>query len=96
MPSAAQTHANAIRTLLRLGPAKAQALAQALQISQPTVSRALNTLGDEVVHFGAARSIQYTLRDPVRADLEATVYRVTPRARWKPWAPSSRCARRAL
>ena len=42
MPSAAQTYANAIRPLLRSGPAKAQALAQALQVSQPTVSRALN------------------------------------------------------
>ena len=78
MPSAAQTYANAIRPLLRTGPAKSQALAQALQVSQPTVSRALSALGDEVVPFGAARSIQYTLRDPVRADLEATVYRVTP------------------
>ena len=78
MPSAAQTYANAIRLLLRPGPAKAQALAQALQVSQPTVSRALSALGDEVVPFGAARSIQYTLRDPLRADLQATVYRVTP------------------
>ncbi|UCU97603.1 type II toxin-antitoxin system HipA family toxin YjjJ [Acidovorax radicis] len=78
MPSAAQTYASAIRPLLRPGPAKAQALAQALQVSQPTVSRALGALGDDVVPFGAARSIQYTLRDPLRTDLEATVYRVTP------------------
>lgn len=78
MPSAAQTYANAVRPLLRPGPTKAQALAQALQVSQPTVSRALSALGDEVVPFGAARSIQYTLRDPQRADLQATVYRVTP------------------
>lgn len=77
MPSAAQTYANEIRNLLRPGPAKAQALAQALQISQPTVSRALSALGDDVVSFGAARSIQYTLRDPRRTDLQATVYRVT-------------------
>ncbi|RYF52778.1 MAG: phosphatidylinositol kinase, partial [Comamonadaceae bacterium] len=77
MPSAAQTHADAIRNLLRSGAARAQALCQALKISQPTVSRALSALGDEVVHFGAARSIQYTLCDAHRADLQATVYRVT-------------------
>ena len=96
MSSAAQTYANAIRTLLRPGPAKAQALAQALQVSQPTVSRALSALGDDVVSFGAARSIQYTLRDPRRADLQATVYRVTAHGTQKPWAPWCRCARRAL
>lgn len=78
MPVAAQTHANLSRNQLRIGPAKAQVLANALHVSQPTISRALNALADEVVSFGAARSIQYTLRDPQRADLEATVYRVTP------------------
>jgi hypothetical protein len=77
MPSAAQTHAYEIRSRLRLGPHKAQALADALQVSQPTISRALRVLGDDVVPFGAARSIQYTLRDALRSDLEATVYRVT-------------------
>ena len=77
MPTAAQRHADEIRNLLRPGPAKANALAQALKVSQPTVSRAISTLGDDVVHFGAARSIQYALRDRLRADLEATVYRVT-------------------
>ena len=55
-------------------------IAQAAQVSQPTVSRALSALGDEVVPFGAARSIQYTLRDSRRVDLQATVYRVTGRA----------------
>ena len=49
----------------------------ALDVSQPTVSRALKVLGDEVVPIGAARSIQYTLRDPSRAELQASVYRVS-------------------
>lgn len=78
MLPAAQRYADEIRTFLHRGPTKAKGLAQALKISQPTVSRALSALGDEVVPFGAARSIQYTLRDPLRADLEATVYRITP------------------
>lgn len=48
-----------------------------LDVSQPTVSRALKVLGDEVVPIGAARSIQYALRDPSRAELQASVYRVS-------------------
>lgn len=85
-----------IRNLLRPGPAKAQALAQALQVSQPTVSRALSALGDEVVPFGAARSIQYTLRDSQRAGLESTVYRVTAEGALETLGNLSPCAPRAL
>ena len=77
MQSAAHRHAAAIRELLRRGLTKAQSLVEALQISQPTVSRALKVLGEEVLHIGAGRSIQYVLRDASRADLTATVHRVT-------------------
>lgn len=48
-----------------------------LRVSQPTVSRALKILGDEIVQIGAARSIQYALRDTSRVDLVAPVHRVT-------------------
>jgi len=50
---------------------------QALQISQPTVSRTLKALGDEVLTIGAARSIQYALRDASRAALQSPVHSVT-------------------
>lgn len=50
---------------------------QALQTSQPTVSRTLKSLGDEVVQIGAARSIQYALRDASRASLQAPAYSVS-------------------
>jgi len=48
-----------------------------LHVSQPTVSRALKTLGDDLVPFGAARSIQYALRDSARLELHAPIYRIS-------------------
>lgn len=49
----------------------------ALDMSQPTVSRLLLTLDDEVVRIDPARSIQYALSDPERRHLHAPVYRVS-------------------
>lgn len=74
-------HADAIRIRLFGGPQSARELALSLGISQPTVSRALSELGDEVVRIGAARSIQYALRDPLRALPDIRVYRVTAEGR---------------
>jgi hypothetical protein len=45
-------------------------------VSQPTISRALSELGDEVVRIGAARSIQYALRDSTRGLPDIAIYRV--------------------
>ncbi len=47
-----------------------------LSISQPTMSRALAELGGEIVRFGAARSIHYTLRDNTRRLPDIPIYRV--------------------
>lgn len=47
-----------------------------LGVSQPTLSRALAELGGEIVRLGAARSIQYALRDGLRGLPEIPVYRV--------------------
>lgn len=77
MPVAAHPHAEPIRDLLRRGVKSSRLLANALKTSQPTVSRVLQALGSEVVRLGAARSIQYALRDATRADLVAPIYRVT-------------------
>ncbi len=70
-------HLDAIRLLLATGPQSASQLIERLGVSQPTLSRALNRLGDEVVRLGAARSIQYTLRDRGRGIVDIPVYRVT-------------------
>ena len=73
---AVSPYADAIRARLARGPGTAQDLATQLAISQPTVSRALAGLGDEVVRLGAARSIQYVLRDGLRGLPDVPVYRV--------------------
>ncbi len=53
-------------------------------ISQPTVSRALKALGDDVVRIGAGPSIQYALRDTFRGFDSAPVYRITEEGQIKP------------
>lgn len=70
------SHLDALRILLAAGPQSAQQLIEKMGISQPTLSRALSRLGDEVVRLGAARSMQYTLRDTVRGVADISVYRV--------------------
>jgi hypothetical protein len=48
------------------GVAPARALAESLQISQPTLSRWISQLGSSVERIGAARRTQYALRRNVR------------------------------
>lgn len=55
----------------------ARQLVERLQISQPSVSRAVALLGDEVVRLGAGRTIQYALRDSGRGLDDIPVYRVS-------------------
>jgi hypothetical protein len=70
-------HADPIRLLLAQGPLSARQLVEKTGISQPTVSRALAVLGDEVVRIGAGPAIQYALRDAGRAAVAAPVFRVS-------------------
>jgi HipA-like C-terminal domain len=70
------THAERIHQQLARGPAPARQLVEKLEISQPTLSRALSAMGDDIVRIGAARSIQYALRDTRRGLSEWPVYRV--------------------
>jgi len=69
-------HADHIRMQLSGGPLSASQLLGKLSISQPTMSRALAELGGEIVRFGAARSIHYTLRDNTRRLPNIPIYRV--------------------
>lgn len=71
------SHVDAIRIQLAQGPVTVRQLVEFLQVSQPTISRALKVMGDEVVRVGAGASIQYTLRDASRGFGEIPVYRVT-------------------
>lgn len=77
------TRASLIRQLLSQGPMKARQLIEKLNISQPTFSRALRELGDDVVRIGAGPSIQYALRNPKPGFRSTPVYHVTDEGRVK-------------
>lgn len=66
---------------LSAGPLSARQLIESLDVSQPTISRALAELGDEVVRIGSAQSIQYTLRDTLRGLPDTPIYRVDAEGR---------------
>jgi DNA-binding transcriptional ArsR family regulator len=70
------SNAATIRGRLAEGPAKARQLVELTGMSQPTVSRAISSLEDEVVRIGAGPLIQYALRDTTRGITEVPVYRV--------------------
>lgn len=72
MPS----HLEALRSHLMRGPQSAAQLSDQLGVSQPTVSRALSGLGQELVRVGAARSARYAVRDAERGLPDISVYRV--------------------
>ncbi|MBL0076378.1 MAG: type II toxin-antitoxin system HipA family toxin YjjJ [Rhodocyclaceae bacterium] len=74
-------NADTIRLRLSSGPLNARQLVESIGISQPTLSRALADLGDEVVRIGAARSIQYLLRDTSRGLPDSPVFRVDAEGR---------------
>lgn len=69
-------HAEHIRLHLARGPAGARQLIETIGISQPTLSRTMSAMGGDVVRIGAARSIQYTLRDTRRGLYDTPIYRV--------------------
>lgn len=73
-----------IRQLLRQGPMTVRQLIDIMDISQPTISRALKTLGDYVVRIGSGPSIQYALRDAFRRFNSAPIYRITEEGQIKP------------
>lgn len=77
-------HPLAIRRLLAQGLMTAREMAQKMAVSQPTVSRALLAMGDEVLRFGPYRSIQYALRRPLLDRVEIPVFRVSPTGQLTP------------
>lgn len=70
-------HSDSIRLLLGQGPMAARQIVETTGISQPTVSRALAALGDEVVRIGSGSAIRYALRDTARGFASAPVFRVS-------------------
>lgn len=80
MPS----HADAIRLELGKSPRTARQLIEKLRFSQPTISRAIKLLGDEIVRIESERPIQYALRDVRRGMGDIPVYRVSAEGAIKP------------
>ncbi|WP_200918184.1 type II toxin-antitoxin system HipA family toxin YjjJ [Jeongeupia sp. HS-3] len=70
-------HPETVRQLLGQGPQTSRQLVDTAGISQPTVSRALATLGHEVVRIGVGSAIQYALRDSSRGFASAPIFRVS-------------------
>lgn len=73
-----------LRQLLRQGPISVRQLIDIMGISQPTISRAIKALGDEVVRIGSGPSIHYVLRDTRRGFSSAPIYRITEEGQVKP------------
>lgn len=73
-----------LRQLLRQGPVSVRQLTDIMGISQPTVSRSMKALGDEVVRIGSGPSIHYVLRDAHRGFSSAPVYRITEEGTVRP------------
>lgn len=65
-----------IRTALADGPVPSESLRADLNVSRPTLARALSAMSNEIVTLGAARSTRYALRDNFRGLADIPVYRV--------------------
>lgn len=77
MVAAALQTGERVRAALRRGVRSTRTLMTELETSQPSLSRAMRALGEDVVQVGRGRSIQYALRDATRQELQAPVYRVS-------------------
>ncbi|QWT46850.1 type II toxin-antitoxin system HipA family toxin YjjJ [Azospira inquinata] len=69
-------HTERLAFLLGQGPLSPREIQEKLGLSQPTLSRAVQALGPEIIRIGRGRSIQYGLRDSGRGLGEIPVYRV--------------------
>lgn len=69
-------HADALRLRLAAGPKSGTQMAKEIGLSQPTVTRALAAMGDDVVKTGQKKSTRYLLRDHGRGFADIPVFRV--------------------
>jgi DNA-binding transcriptional ArsR family regulator len=69
-------HADALRLRLAAGPKSGSQIATEIGLSQPTVTRALAAMGEDVIKTGQRKSTRYLLRDKSRGFGDVPVYRV--------------------
>lgn len=71
--------------ILREGPKPARALYERLDVSQPTLSRLVNQLGESILRFGKARQTQYALRRKIGPHTTIPLYRVNTTGNLEQW-----------
>lgn len=74
-------HAEHLRLRLAAGPQTGTQMAKQMGISQPTATRALAAMGDEVMKLGQKKSSRYVLRDTSRGFGDVPVFRVEMQGR---------------
>jgi HipA-like C-terminal domain len=77
MPS----HAELLRLRLAAGPKSGTQMAKEMGISQPTATRALAAMGNEVMKLGQKKGTRYALRDTGRGFGDVPVFRVDAEGR---------------
>ncbi len=70
------THADSLRLRLAAGPNTGTQMAKDMCISQPTATRALAAMGDEVMKIGQKKGSRYVLRDTGRGFGDVPVFSV--------------------
>lgn len=70
------THVKSLRLRLAAGPQTGTQMAKDMGISQPTATRALAAMGDEVMKIGQKKGSRYVLRDAGRGFGDVPVFRV--------------------
>ena len=68
------THTDLLRLRLASGPHSGTQMAKEMGISQPTATRALAAMGDEVMKFGQKKGSRYALRDAGRGFGDVPVF----------------------
>ena len=77
------THAEHLRLRLAAGPKSGTQMAKNMGISQPTATRALAAMGNEVMKIGQKKGSRYALRDTGRGFGDVPVFRVDAEGRLK-------------
>lgn len=76
---------DSVTQILRDGPQPARVLYERLGISQPTLSRLINKLGESILRFGKARQTQYALRRTLGSHTTLPLYRVNSSGNLEQW-----------